>query len=77
MVAASDPGREDECRFRVLVPVQLSQRPQFIAANLMRCRLTVLLARDVHGRAIEVDRVSEGDADHGKLLAFCQLALPG
>ena len=52
--------------------------PALVTANLMRCRLAVLLARDVHRCGMEVDRVPSefaylrspeampvGDEDHG------------
>ena len=50
-------GCEHERRLRLLLLLQLSQRPQFVTANLMYCRLAVLLARDVHRCGMEVDRV--------------------
>ena len=50
-------GCEHERRLRLLLFLQLSQRPQFVTATLMCCRLAVLLARDVHRCGMEVDRV--------------------
>jgi hypothetical protein len=49
---------EGEGRFRVLLLLQFPQRSQLGTADLVRGRLTVLLAVDVHRRGPEVDRIT-------------------
>ena len=70
---------EDEGRLRVLLLLQFPQRSQLGTADLVRGRLTVLLAADVHRSSPEVDRIPGqlaqlgspqtmpiGDQDHGR-----------
>jgi hypothetical protein len=69
---------------------EMAQRAQFVTANLMCCRLAALLARDVHCRSMEVDRVPSkfayfgrteavpvGDEDHGGIAVAVAITFGG